>query len=72
MKSIIELLKTSEIKRVRIGISGCNKEDVIDYVLGKFEKDEAIDILLATSKAYDIVESFIKDSFDNFMSRYNG
>lgn len=72
MKSIIELLKTSEIKRVRIGISGCNKEDVIDYVLGKFEKDEAIDILLATSKAYDIVESFIEESFDNFMSRYNG
>ena len=72
IKSIIELLKTSEIKRVRIGISGCEKEEVIDYVLGKFTKDEAIDISLATGKAYEIVCSFIKESFDNFMSRYNG
>lgn len=72
MKSIIELLNTSEIKRVRIGISGCDKDEVIDYVLGKFTKDEAIDISIATDKAYEIIEAFIKETFDNFMSRYNG
>ena len=72
MKNIIELLGTSDIKRVRIGISGCDRDEVIDYVLGKFSKDESIDISIATDKAYEIVETFIKETFDNFMSRYNG
>lgn len=71
MKSIIDNLQTSEIKRVRIGIGECAREDVIDYVLSKFNKDDYNLILDATYKSYDIVSSFISDSFDNFMSKYN-
>ena len=72
MKNIIELMHSSEIKRIRIGISGCDKDKVIDYVLGKFSKEEEIDISLAVSKAPLMIESFIKEKFENFMNRYNG
>ena len=72
MQNIIDLLQTNEIKRVRIGISGCDKDKVIDYVLGRFNKEESIDISLAVSKAYLMIESFIKDTYENFMNRYNG
>lgn len=72
MKNIIELLHSNEIKRVRIGISGCDKDKVIDYVLGKFSKEEEIEISLAVSKALMMVESFMMEKFENFMNRYNG
>lgn len=72
MKNIIELLHSNEIKRVRIGINGCDKDKVIDYVLGKFSKEEEIEISLAVSKALMMVESFMMEKFENFMNRYNG
>lgn len=72
MKNIIEHLKTSDIKRVRIGIGSSDENGTIDYVLGRFSKDDAISISIATTKALDMVKSFIAETFDNFMSRYNG
>ncbi len=72
MQNIIDLLRTNEIKRIRIGISGCDKDQVIDYVLGKFNKEEAIDISITMSKALPMVECFLQESFENFMNRYNG
>lgn len=72
MQNIIDLLRTNEIKRIRIGISGCDKDQVIDYVLGKFNKEEAIDISITMSQALPMVECFLQESFENFMNRYNG
>ena len=72
MQNIIDLMHTNEIKRIRIGINGCDKNKVIDYVLGKFNKEEDIEISLAVSKAYPMIESFIKETFENFMNRFNG
>lgn len=72
IQNIMDLLKTKDIKRVRIGISSCDKDDVVDYVLGKFNKDDEIAISLVTSKAKEMVESFINETFENFMNRYNG
>lgn len=71
MQNIIDMLKTKDISRIRIGISGCDKDKVIDYVLGKFNKDEEIEISLVTSKADLMIESYLKDTFENFMNRYN-
>lgn len=71
MQNIIDLLQTKEIKRIRIGINGCEKDKVIDYVLGAFSKEDSIEISLITSKADLMVESFLKETFENFMNRYN-
>lgn len=71
MQNIIDMLQTKEIKRIRIGINGCEKDKVIDYVLGNFSKEDAIEIALITSKAQMIVESFLSETFENFMNRYN-
>src|SRR5690554_2068026 len=44
IKSIIENMGTSDIKRVRIGIAKASDRDVVDYVLGNFSKNEKKDI----------------------------
>ncbi len=69
MKNIIELLGSSEIKRIRIGIS--KNKDTINHVLGAFSKEDQITIDLVTEKAKEMVEFYLSNTFDNFMSRYN-
>lgn len=69
MENIINNLKTSEIKRIRIGIDKGN--DSIEHVLGKFTSEErkAIDDIIA--KASFMLEDFLTLTFANFMNRYN-
>lgn len=71
MTSIIEHLKTEEIKRIRIGIGKDKKIETCDYVLGKIstEEEEIIDNVLL--KAFSIFESYLTLSFDDFMGRFN-
>ena len=69
LNSIINLLHSNEIKRIRIGID--KGEDAINHVLGKFTKSERESIDLIMNKAYFIVNDFLSMSFENFMSKYN-
>lgn len=71
IKSIIENMQTSDIKRVRIGIAKQANKDTVDYVLGNFSKNEKKDIDLAIQKGYDIVMDFVHYSFDRVMNTYN-
>lgn len=71
MKNIIELMKTQEIKRIRIGIMNNSNIGTIDYVLGKLSNDEAASINLAVSKSIEMFTSYLKDSFDDFMNKFN-
>lgn len=71
MKNIIDLLHTTQIKRIRMGIGRDQNIDVINYVLGKFRKDE-IDIFneacdWASNGAYE----FISKPFMEVMNKYN-
>lgn len=70
IQSIIDTLNTQNIKRVRIGIAR-NDADVIDYVLGKFTKNEKIVIDLSLEKGYDIIYDFVDKSIEDMMSKYN-
>jgi PTH1 family peptidyl-tRNA hydrolase len=72
VQSIIDRLKTSEVKRVRIGIAKTESKTVIDYVLGEFRKEEKIEIDLSIQKGYNIINDFVKTSFDAVMNKYNG
>ncbi len=71
MQNIIDLLKTNDIKRLRIGIMNNSQIDTIDYVLGKFTETELASINLTLEKANIMFKSFIKDEFDDFMNKFN-
>ena len=69
MQSIIDHLKTNEIKRIRIGID--KDGDTIDYVLSKFpkiDKEKINDILYKSNK---MIEDYLTMKFENFMNEYN-
>lgn len=71
IQSIMTLLGTQDIKRVRIGIDKVASNKTIDYVIGNFTKDEKELMNIAFENGLDIVTDFIKLPFEQVMSRYN-
>lgn len=71
IKNIIENIKTSDFKRIRVGISKDKDKNVIDYVLGKFSEDDKRLIDEKIEKISDIIEDFVKFDFNKVMSTYN-
>ena len=72
LKNIDLHLKTSNYKRIRIGIGENNKPEVNDYVLGKFNKAETGIIKNAIEEASDALIYFIEDKpYLDIMTRYN-
>ena len=71
IQNIIDLLGTSEIKRIRIGI-GEPRFNTVDYVLGVPTGDEAILIDQAIDKAVNAVKVTLKEGFDKAMAKCNG
>ena len=69
LKSIIANIKTQDFKRIKIGID--RKGDVIDYVLGKFSKEELEEINKVINQASNIIDDYLSDSFIDLMSKYN-
>lgn len=68
----IELhLKTSEYKRVKIGIANNKKIDTKDYVLGKFDSNEIEELNKVLNNAGEMIDYYLNNSFDKFMSKYN-
>jgi len=71
MKSIIQHLNTSDFPRCRIGIDKHPMIPTVDYVLGKFTKQEEDDVVNAILKAKQAASDFPKLSFTELMNRYN-
>lgn len=72
IKSIISCLHTEDFSRLKIGISHADKNDTINYVLGKFSKQEVNFIQENRSLFSSIIESFVKDGIAITMNKYNG
>lgn len=69
LKSINSLLKTEDYKRIRIGIDRSSVIPVIDYVLGRFSKDDRILIDEACDKTSRMIEDFISNvPFETILS----
>lgn len=68
--NIIDLLKTEDIIRIKIGISK-NEIPLTDYVLSKFSKEEEklIESILPTIS--DIINDFSRYNVDELMQKYN-
>ena len=72
MKSVIRMLNSDEIIRVRLGIGQVNMpEDKAEYVLSDFPPDKAAELKEMISKASRAVRSIITDGVSQAMSVYN-
>ena len=74
VKSIIDVLGTEEFPRLRIGIGnslGRQHKDVIDYVLGRFTKEEQELLEQTLTIAVDCIEAYIKLGIEKAMNQFN-
>ena len=61
IKSIIAHVGTQSFNRVRIGIDHPTKESVVDYVLGKFRKEQITDFEIGVQNAVAALEDWTTD-----------
>ena len=71
IKSIISSLGTHSFPRLKVGIGSVKKDEVIDYVLGKFSKKEMEILNNEFSTFRKIIESFVNVGIDKTMNVYN-
>ncbi len=71
IKSIISNLNSEEFKRIRIGIAKDKNIDVVNYVLGKFTKEEQTLIKPTLDLASNAIIDMTTNTFDNVMNKYN-
>jgi PTH1 family peptidyl-tRNA hydrolase len=73
LNSIIEQLGSKEFWRLRIGIGKpANKDDVVDYVLGKPSPEDRQSILECINLTLDKINQFFDGDFSNLMNKLNG
>lgn len=71
LKNIESRLKTTEYRRIKLGISNNKDIDTKDYVLGKFLPEEKKSIESAVQKAADAALESLGHPFNEVMSKYN-
>lgn len=72
IRSLINHLDTKQFNRIRIGIGRpAVPMSVIDYVLGRFSKEEMNHLEPAIQKAADAIEEWAGNSFDQVMNKFN-
>ncbi len=73
IKSMIAHLGTQEFKRIRFGIGRpTNQQQVPDFVLNRFSKEELVDIEHGIDRSVKACEAFLDTSFDKVMNKFNG
>ena len=71
LKNIEENLKTLNYSRLRFGIGREKKSSQIDFVLGKWGKEEKYNLENFIIKCSEIILSFGTDGTQNTMNKYN-
>ena len=72
IKSIISCIGTGKFKRLKVGIgSPNNKSDIVNFVIGKFRKDEWDSLIPSIDKSSNIIDDFLKLDFTTLMNKYN-
>lgn len=72
MKSIIQMLGSTDFTRIRVGIGPKPvKWDLADYVLAPFSKDERVKVDGVIEDIPDIIKTIVEDGVDIAMTRYN-
>ncbi|MDE7016617.1 MAG: aminoacyl-tRNA hydrolase [Lachnospiraceae bacterium] len=72
LKNIILHLGHDEFQRIKIGVGKKPEEyDLVDYVLGHFDRDDIGQIAESVKKAAEAVEAMIIDGTDSAMNQFN-
>ncbi len=71
LKNIEYNLKTQKYKRIKIGISNNKQISTVDYVLGKFSKEEMITLSKVINITYNLFQDYLVMSYENLMNKYN-
>lgn len=72
MGNIIDLLKTQNIKRIRVGIANDKEVDTKDYVLGKFSKEIYPEYEKSCDKAAEALMYYLEEKdFSRVMNKFN-
>lgn len=71
IKNIEKNVGTKNYKRLKIGISNNKNLDTKDYVLGQFTKDERKILDEKIDICQNIIDDYLKLSFDRLMGKYN-
>ncbi len=73
MKSILELLGTKDVTRVKIGLKPLIdfKGKLEDFVLGKITEDEKITLFILLNKLPKLMSDLIKKDINEVMQDYN-
>ena len=73
MRSIVKCLGSTDFPRVRVGVSKPRPgQDLADFVLSRFRKEETIDLANGLEKAYRAVDCIIRENIEMSMNKYNG
>lgn len=73
MRSITKCLGSNDFPRVRVGVSKPRPgQDLADFVLSRFRKEENDDVELGLEKAAKAVDAMIRENIDLAMNKYNG
>ncbi len=72
LRSVIELLGTDQIPRLRVGVDrGDSQRDLADHVLAVFDESEQETIGSAIVAASDAAEMFVAEGIDAMMNCFN-
>lgn len=73
IKSVIAHLGTQDFPRLKFGVGDKPAHmDLVDYVLGRFDRADEILVDEGIKRACDAVECMLADGCDMAMNRYNG
>lgn len=72
IKNIIENLKTENFPRFKIGIGKDENINYIDYVVGKFSKNDLEKISKIFCFSSNVIDDFLNYDIEKVMSKYNG
>ena len=73
MESVIQSLRTDRVPRLRLGIGGpeTDTEDLVDFVLEPFSRDERPAADEMVTRAAAACECWLSEGAEATMSRYN-
>ena len=73
IRNIIELLGTDNIARIKIGVGAKpNPEyDMVSWVLGKFPKEQAVELNKVIENSVEAIKEIILSGIDSAMNKYS-
>ncbi|MDA0814799.1 MAG: aminoacyl-tRNA hydrolase [Verrucomicrobia bacterium] len=72
VKSLIACLGTQAFPRLRFGVGGADGEALVSHVLGKFSREESLELPLFVEDAVSAVDCLLEAGVDAAMARWNG